>query len=294
MRLQTNHVAHTNNDDLKQFSDWLVDIGDDKLGEPNDGCGEITFPNEFLIKDFNDPIQAIVEATYLDLLQNYSNRDFLQKKVILASTKNVVDNINDYVLYLISNEEKEYCSADSVDKSDELLNPTFGVLTPEFLNSLKTSEIPNHKLKIKVDTPIILLRNLDKTNGLCNETRLIVTRLGSNVIEAEIITRPNIGHKTYIPIMNMSHSDSPWPFKLIRRQFSFMVSFAITINKSQRLSLAHVGLYLPNPVFFHCQLYVVLSRVQSKKGLHIIIHDKQDTPKNTTINVVYKEVFANL
>jgi len=56
---------------------------------------------------------------------------------------------------LISTDEKEYCSVDSVDKSDELLNPTFGVLTPEFLNSLKTSGIPNHKLKIKVDTPII-------------------------------------------------------------------------------------------------------------------------------------------
>ncbi|KAH1210949.1 hypothetical protein GmHk_15G045140 [Glycine max] len=37
-----------------------------------------------------------------------------------------------------------------------------------------------------------------------------------------------------------------------------------------------------------------LPRVQSKKGLHIIIHDKEGTPKYTTINVVYKEVFANL
>jgi len=58
--------------------------------------------------------------------------------------------------------------------------------------------------------------------------------------------------------------------------------------------LAHVGLYLPNPVFSNGQLYVALLRVQSKKGLHILIHEKEGTPKNTTINVVYKEVFANL
>jgi len=214
MHLQTNPASHTNHHDLKQFSDWLLDIGDGKLGEPNDEYDKITIPDEFLIKDFNDPIQSIVEATYPDLLQNYSNGDFLQKKIVLASTKDVVDSINDYVLALIPTEEKEYCS---VDKSDELLNPAFGILTPEFLNSLKTSGIPNHKLKIKVGTPIILLRNLDQADGLCNGTRLIVTRLGSNMVEAKIITGPNIGHRTYIPRMNMSPSDSPWSFKLIRR-----------------------------------------------------------------------------
>ncbi|KAG5051476.1 hypothetical protein JHK87_003674 [Glycine soja] len=195
--------------DLKLFFDWLLDIDDAKLGEPNDGYEEITIPYEFLIKDFQDPIQAIVEATYPDLLQNYSNGNFLQKRVVLASTKDVIDKINDYVLSLIPSEEKEYCSADSVDKSYELLSPAFGVLTPEFLNSLKTSGIPNHKLKIKVGTPIILLRNLDQADGLCNGTRLIVTRLGSNVVEAEIITGPNICHRTYIPRMNLSPSDSP-------------------------------------------------------------------------------------
>ncbi|KAH1133116.1 hypothetical protein GYH30_011797 [Glycine max] len=294
MRLQSNPTDHSNLDELKQFFEWLLDIGDGKLAEPNDGYGEITIPDEFLIKDFQDPIQEIVEATYSDLLHNYNNGDFLQKRVVLASTKDVVDKINDYVLSLIPGEEKEYCSVDSVDKSDELLSPAFGVLTAEFLNSLKTSGIPNHKLIIKVGTPIILLRNLDQADGLCNGTRLIVTRLGSSVVEAEIIAGPNIGHRTYIPRMNLSPSDSPWPFKLIRRQFPFMVSFAMTINKSQGQSLAHVGLYLPTPVFSHGQLYVALSRVQSKKGLHILIHDNQGTPKNTTINVVYKEVFSNL
>jgi len=48
-----------------------------------------------------------------------------------------------------------------------------------------------------------------------------------------------------------------------------MVLFAMTINKSQGQSLAHVGSYLPNPVFSHDQLYIELSWVQSKKGLHI-------------------------
>jgi len=40
--------------------------------------------------------------------------------------------------------------------------------TSEFLNEIKCSGIPNHRLRLKVGMPIMLLRNIDKANGLCN------------------------------------------------------------------------------------------------------------------------------
>lgn len=73
-----------------------------------------------------------------------------------------------------------------------------------------------------------------------------------------------------------------------------MVSFAMTINKSQGQSLDNVGLYLPKDVFSQGQLYVALSRVKPKKGLKILIHDKDIQTMHTTINVVFKEVFQNI
>ena len=94
--------------------------------------------------------------------------------------------------------------------------------------------------------------------------------------------------------MSMSPSESPWPFKLVRRQFPIIVSFAMTINKSQGQSLDHVGLYFPKDVFNHGQLYVALSRVKSKEGLKILIHDKSKKRLSHTTNVVFKEVFQNV
>jgi len=100
----------------------------------------------------------------------------------------------------------------------------------------------------------MLLRNLDESQGLCNGSRLIATKLANHVIGAKIITGKSKGTQIYIPHMSMSPSQSPWPFKLIRRRFPIMLSYAMTINKSEGQSLYCVGLYLPTPVFSHGQL----------------------------------------
>lgn len=100
MRLQ-HDIASTDPDELKKFSEWILNIGEGKISEPNDGFAEIDIPNEFLINDFDNPIDAIVKSTYPNLLDMYNNPDYLKQRAILASTIEVVDSINDYVLSLI-------------------------------------------------------------------------------------------------------------------------------------------------------------------------------------------------
>ncbi|XP_050915713.1 uncharacterized protein LOC127130792 [Lathyrus oleraceus] len=293
MRLQ--QAANTSStSELELFSNWILKVGDGKLEEPNDGYTDIPIPNDFLISNYDDPLEAIVSETYPNFLNNYKNPEFLQSRAILAGTIETVDIINQYVLGFIPGEEKEYLSSDSVDTFDGEGNETFDVLTPEFLNTLTTSGLPNHKIKLKIGTPIMLLQNIDQPEGLCSGTRLIVTRLANHVIEAKIISGKNIGGVIYIPRMDMTPTQSPWPFKMTRRQFPITICYAMTINKSQGQSLDYVGLYLPRSVFSHGQLYVAISRVKSKKGLKILINDKDNHPLNSTTNVVFKEVFENL
>ena len=130
----------------------------------------------------------------------------------------------------------------------------------------------------------MLLRNINQSAGLCNGTRLVVTRLSKWVIEA----------KVFIPRIILSPSDTKWSFVLKRRQFPIFVCFAMTINKSQGQSLKHVGLFLPKPVFSHGQLYVAVSRVTTRNGLKLLIIGDDGKTSSTTKNIVYKEVFRNI
>ncbi|KAK1346626.1 hypothetical protein QTO34_000486 [Cnephaeus nilssonii] len=60
----------------------------------------------------------------------------------------------------------------------------------KFLNSITPSEMPCHKLKLKVGAIIMLLRNLNNKWGFCNGTRFIIKRLRPNIIEAELFRFP--------------------------------------------------------------------------------------------------------
>ena len=142
----------------------------------------------------------------------------------------------------------------------------------------------------KVGVPVMLLINIDTRYGLCNGTRLVITRMGRYVLEGRVISRSNVGHQVFVSRLSLSPSDVRIPFMFQRRQFSLTVSFAMTIKKSQGHSLKHVGVYLPTPVFSHGQLYVVVSR----EGLKILITDEEGEDTNVTSNVVYEEsLFIN-
>lgn len=164
----------------------------------------------------------------------------------------------------------------------------------EFLNSLSFNGIPTHCLELKEGLPVMLLRNINPALGLCNGTRLLITRLREWIIEAKIITGSNLGLKVLLPRIVLTAADPKWPFVLRRKQFPIKVSYAMTINKSQGQSLKYVGLYLPKPVFSHSQLYVALSRVTSPKGLKTLILEEDGKYVEYTKNVVYHEVFCGL
>ena len=82
----------------------------------------------------------------------------------------------------------------------------------------------------------------------------------------------------------------------------------MTINKAQGQTIRNIGVYLPEPVFSHGQLYVALSRATARSNIRILVvpavekdvnkgkekekGKKKPTKDIFTKNIIYKEVLT--
>ncbi|XP_048501574.1 uncharacterized protein LOC125497902 [Beta vulgaris subsp. vulgaris] len=130
--------------EIRDFSEWILNIGDGEAGEPNDGeagepndgegCVEIS--DDILIDGGDDPIAAVVDNTYPDIEVHLWEATYFQERAILAPTHDIVETVNDHVLSQLPGEERTYLSFDAISKEET----NFGVheiYSNEFLNTIK-------------------------------------------------------------------------------------------------------------------------------------------------------------
>eukprot|EP00955_Chlamydomonas_euryale_P026331 278289-Chlamydomonas_euryale.AAC.1 len=60
------------------------------------------------------------------------------------------------------------------------------VLPSEFLNTIYSSELPPHELKLEEGCPLMCFRNINPKLGLMNGTRLILRGAGTKVLWSEM------------------------------------------------------------------------------------------------------------
>lgn len=188
-------------------------------------------------------------------------------------------------------EEKVFLSA---DKASDDSGVPIGNLPLEYLNGINIAGFPIHKTILKVGVPVLLLRNLNPASGLCNGTRLLITRMRRRVIKGGIITESCAGEIAFLPRIALTSEASPsLPFTLRRLQFPVRPAFGMTINKSQGQPLSHVGLSLITAVFTHGQLYVALSRGWNRRNIKILLPNGPSGGAHLTPNIVYEDILYN-
>jgi ATP-dependent DNA helicase PIF1 len=141
----------------------------------------VTIPDSFLIRTDGDRVDTLIDCIYDSFSASYYCLEYLAARAIVCPTNAVVDAINDRVASRVPLESREYLSADRVAPRSEQIPNVDMLYTEDILNAITQPNYPEHRLVLKVGMPVILMRSLNQGIGLCNGTRLLITRLANCV-----------------------------------------------------------------------------------------------------------------
>lgn len=272
-----------------QFAEFLLRVGNGTEQVINDEM--IRLPESMVVPwQSEESINQLINEVFPNLSDHVNDAKYMVDRALVTPLNDDADMLNEKIISMFPGEEISFYSFDSVE--DDFRN----LYQPEFLNSITAGGLPPHKLTLKIGAPIMLLRNIDPKLGLCNGTRLICRASYRNLIDAEILTGQFAGTRAFIPRIRLNSSEnSGLPFQLTRKQFPVKLSFSLTINKSQGQTIPHVGVYLPDNVFSHGQLYVALSRGVSEATTKVLVKRGSIMGRDGvfTKNIVFKEVLLH-
>lgn len=137
--------------------------------------------------------------------------DRVVNSVILAPTNEFCLFINNDVTNRMPGKLKSYCSHDKVNRDEERKVNNYPF---EYLNSLNASGLPPHILSLKVNSIVLLIKNLKAKDVLVNGTRMRIECLHRNAIVCEPTTGPSRGKRIFIPCVVLIYSGAIMPFDL--------------------------------------------------------------------------------
>jgi hypothetical protein len=272
--LNVNMRANAN---AQEFADELRQIG---LGESN-GKGDLKDywqpPEKLLVKD------SLIEHIFGNLIRE-KRFDLFGTTAILASLNETVNEYNEKILETMQGEETVYHSVDSMSDDDH------NIVMPENLNNMNSASLPPHMLRLKTNCTVMICRNLNVSEGLCNGTRLQVLDMARNLLKCRILTGDKADQIVYIPRITVSDNQS-FPFTVFRHQFPVKLAMAMTIHKAQGQTFERIGIALKTEMFVHGQLYVALSRAKCWENIKLQLAEESES--TFVKNVVYKEILTS-
>jgi len=189
----------------------------------------IQVPQSMVCTNFNGFIKRIYPG-----ISNSKTQDdqYFLDCIILCSRNDQVHDINGATLQQFNPAAEVHMlrSVDSVSEEDGI----HYAYSAEFLQQLNAGGLPPALLCLKVGSPVILLRNLDLGEELCNRTKMVVLNVRRKVLQYRIISKDRRfrGKVVLIPRIRLLSNAETLPMLLKRLQFPVRLAFAMTINKS--------------------------------------------------------------
>ena len=166
---------------LEDFDQWTLKIGNGEISD-------LSVPQNFIATKIipnskNDSssegkaMQEFCEIMFPDLEQNITDRNWVDGRAILATTNKEVMMLNNIISGLLPGDNQAFRSSDELESSEDLLR-----FNSEYLNSLNPNGFPPHLLNLKPGMPLMLLRNINPRDELCNGTKLLFEKSLDNKV----------------------------------------------------------------------------------------------------------------
>jgi len=153
----------------------------------------------------------------------------------------------------------------------------------KWINSLELPE----SVEICVGAQVVLLVNLDQDNGLVNGTRGVVI----DVLSKSVLIKRVNNTICEIPLYKTTNSEDD---SLSVSYMPLKLAYALTIHRSQGMTLDAVEIDIGTNIFAAGQAYTALSRAQNLKSVRIVAVAKNSFIVNSKVLEFYEKIEDDL
>ena len=225
---QNMRVHASGNPELEAFDKWGVEIGngvENSIKVPIKMVATRITPNSKENPTTEHrAMQLFCDKIFPNLTTNIEDPNWINGRAILAPTNKEVQMLNEMLSAKLPGASEVMRSADQLTNTEGELR-----FNTEYLNTLTPSGFPPHSLDLKPGMPLMLMRNLNPRQGLCNGTKLIY----EGNLDGKLLRCKISGSNRTVFIPRIIFVPKPGGIEWVRRQFPVKPAFAMTINKSQ-------------------------------------------------------------
>ncbi|XP_021979410.1 uncharacterized protein LOC110875522 [Helianthus annuus] len=153
MCLATSTANEAGNQEVQEFSSWLLQVGDGHEGVlikgQNKDVRQLKIPSQYLLQEGDNNLQQLIKFIYNTELLTYPTPALIAERAIICPKNDTVREINNIVQAFTPRESITYYSTDSMvphSKNGEETDATYPI---EYLNMLSFNGIPDHCLQLK-------------------------------------------------------------------------------------------------------------------------------------------------
>ena len=248
------------------------------------------------------------DPTFYDLLQElrFGRLTEKSKKLIAAKinepkkTENLITSTHLVSLRQVANEINELTS-NSLPTNDESFGPFTSIAIdtinhetppqnqrqyPRFSNYTNLPE----KVIVREGARVMYLNNKLFDHNICNETIGVITNIIDNKnIE---VTFPTTNDITKIIVQKETTYFDINGNPSTRRQFPLQNAFALTIHKTQGLTIPHTIIKIDEGIFATGQVYVAMSRAPSWESIDILDFDFSCVKTDESVSREYARLYS--